>query len=661
METQTVTAATRPAEGSGDWAAETSAATPEGTGPQARAVPLLLVPSLVVVAVVVCVGVQWAVTAIRLPADTNVPAAVSTWTVFSAVAALGALLIVQRIPFWLRAGLVVAVLTATATAVLAWPLHGTSYYFGGLWSDQQFRTQYLTRLADSPSLADMNYAGLPPFYPAAWFWLAGRAADLTGMAPWAAYKPVALATVGLTPALVWVVWSRIVGWRSAVGVAVVTLVASVSMAATEPYSWPVAALMPAAAVVFWREVSSSAPRRGRLLAVGLYGGAAAATYTLFGFAAALLVALLATLAVFQARGGRWAAVRRVAGCLVTAGLPALAVASVVWGPFLVADLRSHPEGNVAARFLPLVSADLPTVLGADPWGLLLGAGVVALLVRACRPWGRRPEVFLALLVTAAMTYGWYAANTIALAFGTTLLAFRFENLVVLVLGTAGVLLIPEALAWARVGLAARARQLGRPTVARLAMAAVALAALALTQVVDQRIQTLDDRVERAYATPYPSGENARGQTDPDREEGYSDALAAAIDDLTGTAEDRTVVLSTSYTLLSVHPYLGFQSLIPHYANPLADYEARARYIRDLAGSATTGDLASLLDDCPWEAPTVFVLRRHDDGLYLRLGSDAFPAAPNTSFTDVAFDPALFAQPQFRTVDVGPFVVAVRIS
>jgi galactan 5-O-arabinofuranosyltransferase len=437
--------------------------------------------------------------------------------------------------------------------------------------------------------------------------------------------------------------------------------------------------MPAAAVVFWREVTSASPRRGRLVAVGLYLGAAAATYTLFGFAGALLVMVLAGLAVVLAPGRRWAVLRRAAVCLATAAVPAVAVALLVWAPFLVASLRARTAQNVAARFLPLVSADLPSVLGTDPWKLLLGAGLVALLARLCRPWGRRPEVFLALLVTVALTYGWYAANTLALAFGTTLLAFRFENLVVLVLATGGALAVAEAAGWAREALAARGRRAAgpeadlagtprpatawwgtaRPGMARLGVAAVVLGALAATQVVDQRIQSLDDRIDRAYATPYPDGPNARGEVDAHREEGWSDDLAAAIDGLTGAAEDSTVVLSTSYTLLSFHPYRGFQSLIPHYANPLADYEARAAYIHRLADSDTQGDLVSLLDDCPWAPPTAFVFRRADDGLHLRLGSDAFPAAPNTSFADVVFDPALFAGPEFGRVDVGPFVVAVR--
>jgi galactan 5-O-arabinofuranosyltransferase len=612
-----------------------------------------LLAVLVVLAPAVSLAVQWAVTAIDLPADTNVPEALTTWTLVAASVALGAVLLSRRMPTWLRAGLVVALLTATATSVLAWPLHGTSYYFGGLWADQQFRTQYLTRMTDSPALADMNYADLPSFYPAGWFWVAGRIADLTGTPGWAAFKPVALTTVGTTPALVWVVWSRIVGWRTAVGIAVVTLVTSVSISATEPYSWPVLALLPAVAVVFWRQVTSPVPRRRTLLCVGLFLGAAAATYSLFGLAGAVLVTVLAVVSVAGARGDRRAALRRAVRCLAVAAVPAVLVALVVWAPFLTTAFSSGNRDNVAARFLPEVSADLPAVLGADPWHLLLGAGLVALLARLVTPWGRRPDVLLALLVTAAVTYGWFAANTLALPFGTTLLAFRFQNLLVLVLATAGVLLLAELLPQVRSALSGRS---WHP--ARLTVAAVLLSALALTQVVTGRVHDLDDRVDRAYDTPYPDGPNARGEVDADRDEGWSDALATSIDGLTGTAEDRSVVLSTSYTLLSVHPYRGFQSLIPHYANPLAEYEARADYIHRLAASDTQSELLTLLDDCPWEAPTAFVLRRQDDGLHLRLGSDAFPAAPNTAFADVVFDPALFASPAFRTDEVGPFVVAV---
>ncbi len=619
-----------------------------------RPVTAGLVPVLAVVAVVVCLAVQWAVTAVPLPVSTQVPEALTTWTVVAGAVVLGALVLVGRVPGWLRAVLVVAVLTTVATAVFAWPLHETRYYFGGLWSDQQFRTQYLTRTASSASLSDMNYADLPPFYPAGWFWPAGRIADLTGMAPWAAYKPLALATVGMTPALVWVVWTRIVGWRGAVGVGVVTLVASVSLAATEPYSWPSVALLPAAAVVFWRQVSSVHPRHGSLLTIGLFLGATAAVYTLYALAGALLVVLLAGLAVVLAGEQRWTVLRRAVGCLVVAATPAVLAALVVWAPYLLEALSSGTGENVAARFLPLVSAELPAVLQGDPWGLLLAAGLVAVLARLGMAWGRRPDVFLALLVTAALAYGWYGASTLALVLGTTLLGFRFESLVVLVLATAGVLALSDLAPRLRDALAVRGWQ-----PAGVGVAAVALVAIGLTQVVTHRLDLLDERVDLAYETPYPDGPNARAAVDEAREEGWSDALAGEIDQRTGTPAEDTVVLTASYSLLSYHPYLGFQSLTPHYANPLSDYEERTDYIARLADSRTPAELVSLLDDCPWAAPTAFVLRRADDGLHVPLGSDAFPASPNIAFTDVVFDPGLFSGPQFETADVGPFVVAVR--
>ena len=49
----------------------------------------------------------------------------------------------------------------------------TKLYLFGVSVDQQFRTEYLTRLTDSPALHDMTYIGLPPFYPPGWFWIGG--------------------------------------------------------------------------------------------------------------------------------------------------------------------------------------------------------------------------------------------------------------------------------------------------------------------------------------------------------------------------------------------------------------------------------------------------------------------------------------------------------
>ncbi len=52
-----------------------------------------------------------------------------------------------------------------ATVTLAMPLGATKLYLFGISVDQQFRTEYLTRLTDTHGLADMTYWGLAPTTP----------------------------------------------------------------------------------------------------------------------------------------------------------------------------------------------------------------------------------------------------------------------------------------------------------------------------------------------------------------------------------------------------------------------------------------------------------------------------------------------------------------
>jgi galactan 5-O-arabinofuranosyltransferase len=619
-------------------------------------VPWRLMPVLAVVAVLVTVLVQGAVLALDLPATTNVTRAYSTWTVVGGCAIVLAAALARGLPLWGRAVLIVAALTGTATAALALPLQGTTYYFGGLMADQQFRVQYLTRLTDTAALIDQNYADLPPFYPAGWFWVAGRVAALTGVEPWVAYKPIAIATVALMPAVVWCVWSRLLGGRTAVAIAVVTLIAGVSGAATEPYAWPSAALMPAVAVLFWRVVTAPRASTARLLGIGFFVGLAGSTYTLYGMFAALVCVVLTVVAVVTGSGDRRAAVRRGLRDLGVVAAVAVVVALPVWGAFLVEAVSSGLGPNVAARFVPVASAELPDVLGGDPWRLLLTVGLLGLVARLCVPWGRYPETLVALGVTVACAYAWYGASTLAVLAGTTLLAFRMESLLVLSLAVGGVLVLAD-LGPRVLRLPADRRWPDR----RVAVAGGLLAILAGTQVLTERVDDLDRWIEDAYTTPYPSGENARGEVERGREEAWSDALAAEIDRQTGTAARDTVVLTTSYSVLSFQPYSGFQQITPHYANPLADYPERAAFVSELAGSSSAAELLDRLDSAPWAPPTAFVFRVEDDGLHLRMCRDVFPAHPNVQFYDVVFPEELFAGPEFTSATVGPYLVAARVS
>ena len=88
-------------------------------------------------------------------------------------------------------------LSGFAVVTLGMPLGATKLYLFGISVDQQFRTEYLTRFADSPALRDMTYADMPPFYPPGWFWLGGRAAALVGTPGWEMFKPWAITSIAV--------------------------------------------------------------------------------------------------------------------------------------------------------------------------------------------------------------------------------------------------------------------------------------------------------------------------------------------------------------------------------------------------------------------------------------------------------------------------------
>ena len=69
--------------------------------------------------------------------------------------------------------------------------------------------------------------------------------------------------------------------------------------------------------------------------------------------------------------------------------------------------------------------------------------------------------------------------------------------------------------------------------------------------------------------------------------------------------------------------------------------------------------AKKLDELPWEAPTVFLMRRGaSDSYTLRLAQDVYPNQPNVRRYTVELDAALFAK-HFTVKDIGPFVLAIR--
>ena len=612
--------------------------------------PALEIVAAVVVAAGTSVALQHLVSRLDTPVPSNVPATLLTGGCGLVLAALVGIVLLRHPGAWTRP-LAWAALSALTTLALALPLHATRYYLGGISVDQSFRTQFLTRLTASPELADMNYADTPPFYPAAWFWVGGRLAALFGAQGWEFYKPYAIATMAVTAAVAFVLWTQVQPQRTALVLAVVTAIVGLRFGAPEPYTWMLAATLPPIAILAWRALSRPQPARTRrtLVGVGLYLGLSGAVYTLyFGFTALLLLGLAVAAAVtVRITSGTWQRGPLVA-LVRLAGIAAVATPLVllVWGPYLLAALRAGFPGGAAARYLPAEGAVLPVPM-VDPsaLGVLCLAGTVWLVLAAR---GNREATPLAIL--ALFCYGWYALSTLALVLArTTLLAFRFEQLIVVTLAVSGVLALADGLR--RLPETLRSRRLD------LAVAVAGLlAAVSLVQSVPALLRGyLDD----AYADYYPTGTTATGRSNPfDPGARYGEVIAT-IDDLTAAAPSALVVLTADYELMSLRPYRGFQQSTPNYANPLANFDDRRAEVARWAEAKDPADLAARLDGGPYRAPTVFVLRRKADGLHAMLSRDIFPASPNIEFYDVVFREGLFVGPQFDRRNVGPFVVIAR--
>ena len=535
-------------------------------------------------------------------------------------------------------------LSALVTAVLAWPLEPTRLYYGGTSVDQMFRLQYLTRLADSPVPADMNYAGLPPYYPVGWFWLGGRFAAWTGTPAWAAFKPFALLTVAVTAVVAFVLWSAVLRRRIAVLAAVATALSGFLRGFEEPYAWMAAAWLAPVAVVAWQLLRCGEHRHGGAVAgVGVFLGFAGLTYALYLAFSTAVVVVMALVLVVRRVGRVRELLPRVLGIGAVAGLVAL----VGWGPFLLARLGGAPAQGAANNYLPAESVPPLPFLQPSLFGVLCLAGFCWMVLEF-----RRSEVAAALLVLTGVVYLWFGLSTVAVVARTTLLAFRVAVALNVVLAVAGVLGFLEL--WRRI----------RPLVTRRGQAAALAFLLGLAGAVGlvetALASTVEEAARPAYTDYYPTGSNAQRRSAPGDDGAWNDDLLRAVPETTGRAPSETVLLSAHYPLLSFAPFHGVQQETPHYANPLSRYESRSAAIRQWAAAGDPGQLRELLRRSEFAPPDAFVLRRAADGLHITLSHDAFPHQPNVQVYDVRFDPALFDSPAFARRDVGPFaVIAVR--
>ncbi|MFI9511442.1 galactan 5-O-arabinofuranosyltransferase [Nocardia sp. NPDC052566] len=579
------------------------------------------------------------------------------------------------------------------TVTLGMPLAATKLYLFGVSVDQEFRTEYLTRLTDSAALHDMTYIDLPPFYPAGWFWIGGRVANVLGMPGWEAFKPYAIGSLAVAAVIALVLWSKLIRTDWAIGVTAATTAVAVAHASPEAYSAVIVILLPPALVLAWgalhrpldhgasaaigtasessagSQATGTAGGWGAVVGAGLFLGMAASFYTLYFGVAVLAIGLMGLVAAGLAVRARRAANRPRHGVgmsrtgdaagsawraevpplvrLIAIGAIAGAVALIVWLPVLVKILsgKASFSSGSAFHYLPEGGSELPLpMVEFSLQGALFLLGTVWLVVRAGS--SRRAQ---ALGIGVVAIYLWCLLSMLATAAGTTLLSFRLAPVLQVLLAAAGAFGFVEA---------ARAAYQAFNEPGRFRLAAIVLAtvgALAFTQDIPR---VLAPEITTAYTDTDGNGERAdkRAPSAVSYYRQVDEALLAQ----TGRPRSDSVVLTADTSFLSFYPYYGFQALTSHYANPLADFAGRAATIEGWSKLGSSTAMLDALAKSPWRAPDAFLFRRNGDDYTLRLAKDVYPNDPNVKRYTVAFPKSLFTDPHFTTTEIGPFtLVTVR--
>ena len=535
-------------------------------------------------------------------------------------------------------------LSAFSVVTLAMPLGATKLYLFGISVDQQFRTEYLTRLTDTAGPHDMTYYGLPPFYPPGWFWIGGRLAALTGTPAWEIFKPWAIVSITIAVVLAFVLWASMIRFEYALIVSTATAAATLAYSPSEPYAAMIAVLLPPIFVLAWSGLRGATRGGGwaAVIAVGLFLGVAALFYTLLlAYAAFTLTIMGLVLAVARRR---LEPLLRLAAILVLAG----AIALVGWGPYLVAAISGHPaDSGTAQHYLPAAGAQLEVpMLHFTLLGALCMVGTLWLVVRA------RSSTRAGALATAVLAlYAWSLLSMLRTLFGSTLLSFRLQPTLTILLTAAGAFGFIEA-------TLAIARRYHQETGRRIVTAAAALGAIGALTFSQDIPDVLRSDIVVAYTDT--DGYGQRADRRPPGAEQYYREIDTKVRQATGLPRNETVVLTADYSFLSYYPYYGFQGLTSHYANPLAQFDKRAAAIESWATLTNADQFIAALDKLPWKPPTVFLMRRGANDAYtLRLASDVYPNQPNVRRYQIALDSALFDDPRFDVSTVGPFVLAIR--
>lgn len=536
-------------------------------------------------------------------------------------------------------------------ATLGIPLSATRLWLDGLQVDQLFRTQFLTRTATNLGYQDMNYLDMPTYYPLGWFWGGGRLANLLDMPGWEVYQPWALVSLATAAALLVPVWQALTGSLPlATTLALANTAVTLSMAADEPYAAIVGMGMAPAVVMAARAV------RGSWLAVAgvaIYLGVSATMYTLFVGVTALITIVLTIHYFWTSQPGQ----RNIGPFirLAVMGLGSMAIAAISWGPYLyLVATADYKPSSVAQHFLPSEGTQVPLpFFELSALGFFCLIGLLYLVLRSTR----RP-----LLIAIIVFYGWVLASMLLTLLGSTLLGFRIELPIALILSTAGFFAFADT-DRTKVVRFFESRKLNLN--ARQLSGAFTVLVLAASIGYAQQISaTNEDEIDHAYTDTDGYGERADHYA-PGAAKYFQDIVAKL--GTAGHSPTQTVLLTDENSLLSYYPFYGFNGFTSHYANPMGQYTERNETIQAWAEDsfdalADPQDFAAALEDTEWKGPDAFVFRGDidDDEYKTHIAVDLFPNNPNVAYESVFFNAEVFADEDlWDTEQVGPFVVISR--
>lgn len=531
---------------------------------------------------------------------------------------------------------------------LGLPLASTRLWLDGIQVDQGFRTQFLTRMAETAANQDMNYFGLPTFYPLGWFWLGGRTANLLDMAGWEVYQPWAIMSLAAASAALVPVWRKLSGsLPAATAIALVSTAVVLTETPDEPYAAIVALFVPAAAVTAVHALSGS---WWASVLLALYLGISATFYTLFTALAALTVVILAVVMFVRTRYDKTPVVH-----LFVTGVLALCIAAVAWGPYFYYLFSGEYEvRSTANHFLPIEGTLFPL-----PFFSFSAIGVLCLLGVLWLLWRMKEAEGVSLGTALLVCYGWILASMGAAILGTSLLGFRVEVLVILVLATAGVLALVEVRTigvdmYYPDGMGPRSRKLVTVALTVLLSGAVLLYA--------QQIPAENEaHIDRAYADTDGAGERAdRYPADAGR---YYGEVTEFIQQQ-GHVPTETVIYTDEINFMAYNPYYGFNAYTSHYANPLGEFHLRNDELSTWSKLSfeRPEELTEAIAASQWEPPKAFIFRgvleREGEPWKTHISHDIFPSQPNVRYEGLFFNPEAFPEREWAVKQIGPFVVVV---